>query len=264
MKLNKELVRELLNKGNSIRKIARDNNISNKTLTYWVHKWDLIGKYNKPIYNENYFSKINTKEKAYILGFILGDGYLIDNNFEITLSKKDISFLQLFQNEIGSNITIDDTYKPKEKRFPRCRTHVKNKSICKDLKMLFGGFKKEDRHVPIIKKSLQKYLVLGFFDAEGCLTFGYRKDRNRFWGKLFITSQLKMLEGIQNILLEWNISSSITKRKTENCYDLYVRTKDLVKICKKLQLDDIQSLERKQEKIKALLRLKSDEFGETT
>ena len=103
-----------------------------------------------------------------------------------------------------------------------------------------------------IKKELKKYLLLGFFDAEGCITYGIRKDRNRFWGKVFFTSQLKMLEGIQNILINFEISSSIKKRKKENCYDLYIRTKDFYKIIQLLQ-DDL-GLSRKQQKIEALLR----------
>lgn len=252
MELTKEYCEEKLKNGWSIRRIARQNNIPNKTLNYWINKWGLKSNYNKPIYNEYYFSKVDSKEKAYLLGFLLGDSSLIEHNLEITIAKKDIEFLKLLQNEIGSNIIIDNTYNPKQRKYPRVRTSVGNKHILNSLKKLFGSFKKEDRHIPIIKKELKKYLLLGFFDAEGCITYGIRKDRNRFWGKVFFTSQLKMLEGIQNILINFEISSSIKKRKKENCYDLYIRTKDFYKIIQLLQ-DDL-GLSRKQQKIEALLR----------
>lgn len=254
MKLTKEYCKEKLELGWSIRKIARNNNIPNKTLNYWINKWELVSNYNKPIYNENYFNKIDTKEKAYLLGFLLGDSSLVEHNIEITIGKQDVKFLKFLSEEIGSNIIYDNVYNVSKKRYPRVRTSIGNKHILNSLKKLFGGFKKEDRHIPIISKKLRKFLLLGFFDAEGCITYGVRKDRGVFWGKVYFTSQLKMLEGIQNILIDYEISSSIKKRKTENCYDLYIRTKDFNKII--LLLNDDIGLLRKQQKIKALLRPK--------
>ena len=261
MKLEKEFVKKELKLGKSIRQIARENNIPNKTLNYWINKWNFKSKYDKPQYNEDYFSKIDTPNKAYILGFILGDGYLTKESFELTVSLKDMGVSRNFQNQVGGNVNIDKTFDNKTKRFPRARISVKNKRLIKDLNTLFGGHKKEDRHIPIIKKSLQKYLVLGFFDAEGTIVFGKRKNRNYLWSKLQITSQLKMLEGIQNILLDWEISSSIKKRRKENCYDLYIRNKDIVRFCNKVFETGIFCLGRKQDKIRAFLRLKSDENG---
>lgn len=253
MNLTKEYCEEKLKEGWSIRKIGRINNIPNKTVQYWTIKWNLLSNYNKPNYNEEYFKKIDTKEKAYLLGFLLGDSSLSNECLELSLAKSDIEILKLLSNEIGSNITIDNTYVKSEKRFPRVRTSIGNRIIIDFIKKLFGGLKKEDRHIPIINKELKKYLLLGFFDAEGCITYGIRKDRNIFWGKVYFTSQLKMLEGIQNILIDENISSTIKKRTKENCYDLYIRTNSFYKTIKLLNIPEL-GLKRKQEKINALLR----------
>ena len=38
---------------------------------------------------------------------------------------------------------------------------------------------KKGRNLPITSKKLEPYLLQGFFDAEGCITWGYRADRNR-------------------------------------------------------------------------------------
>lgn len=260
--ISKEFCKKELDSGKSIRQIGRENGIPNKTLNYWVNKWKLISKYNKPVYNELYFEKIDSKEKAYILGFLLADSSFDGISLEIGLMLEDIEFLNKLSSEIGSNITKDLTCIPEKRRFPRCRTHIKNKTISRNIRKLFGGCKKIDRHIPIIKKSLQLYLLLGFFDGDGCITYGIRKDRNRFWGKIYFTSQLKMLEGIQNILIDFNISSSIIPRKKEKCFDLYIRTKDFFKFCELIDNLNFNSLQRKHKKIKALLRPKSDEFGE--
>jgi hypothetical protein len=261
--IEKQIVINELNKGKSIRKIARDYDIPNKTLHYWVKKWQLKSDYKKPIYNEYFFNKIDSPEKAYILGFILGDGHLTKKVLEITLALNDLEVLKYISNNIGGNIRIDKTFNREKKRFPRCRLTIGNKPILRNLNMLFGGFLKEDRHIPIIKKSLEKYLVLGFFDAEGCITLGKRKDREKMWFKIYFTSQLKMLEGIQNILLNRGISSAIHKRKHNKCYDMYIRKKETFKLGKWLINDDNIGLIRKQKAVKALLRLESDEFGRT-
>jgi len=56
--------------------------------------------------DENFFENIDTKEKAYWLGFLYADGYVSQSNNRLTLdlSKKDYQQLEKFCNAVGANV----------------------------------------------------------------------------------------------------------------------------------------------------------------
>ena len=60
---------------------------------------------NKPIEykDENMFNKIDTPEKAYILGFILADGAIDDRAIELSVSLSDKEILYYTSQIIGEN-----------------------------------------------------------------------------------------------------------------------------------------------------------------
>lgn len=231
-KINPEELKEYLLQGQSYRDIAKIYECSPKKIEYVVKKYDLneFSKYQKPIYkNESYFRKIDTIEKAYILGFILGDGHLSDRVVEVTIAHGDKEILEIISNEIGCNIHDSFITDKEKRRFPRTRICINNTSIIKDVGMLFGGRLKQERHIPIISKELEPYLLKGFFDAEGCICFGYRKDRDRLWHKVQFTSQLGMLTGIQNILLKrFDIATRIYPKYDNRCYVMDISNKESI------------------------------------
>ena len=72
--MDKDFLKECLNKGMSTRDIEKICDKSHNTISYWIQKYDLQKK-SKFYKTDNYkFEKIDTKEKAYTLGFILADG----------------------------------------------------------------------------------------------------------------------------------------------------------------------------------------------
>ena len=214
--------------------------------------------------DRNYnFNKIDTPEKAYALGFILADGYINKKNLvELAICKKDIEIIEHISKTIESEIHIDNTFNKKTRRFPRVRTIKKIKDITK----FTGGRLKEERHYPIVKKELERYLLLGFFDGDGCITWGYRKDRNRIWQKVSFTSQLHLLEGVQQMLYKnLGISSVIRPKGDEKCYVIeFANKKDVLKFINFVYPNnDFIVLQRKYLKANAL-RLELEEFGGTT
>ena len=69
----------------------------------------------KYTYNKNYFEVINTKEKAYILGFLYADGCISSYYknerlkamaMEIQLKYDDIELLEKIKNELEANVPI--------------------------------------------------------------------------------------------------------------------------------------------------------------
>ncbi|MGM0411549.1 MAG: LAGLIDADG family homing endonuclease [Bacillota bacterium] len=234
--ITEKKLKNYLNQGMTNREIANQNdvNIEKSTVFYWIKKYGLQKKqkyYSNIDYNSNIFNKINTPVKAYIIGFILGDGYLNEKNgkyISITIALKDKQILDFIANKTGGRVRVYKKINRKQKKFPHATLRIGSNRIYNDIKKYCGGRLKEDRHLPIINKKLERYLILGFFDAEGCVTWGNRKDRNRLWQKISFTSKFKMLEGVQKVLLKNDISSKIKPKQNEKCYVLQFSDKNRV------------------------------------
>lgn len=264
--MDKELLEKYLEEGLTQREIAKIVGKGKSTVGYWITKYGLNdkSKYAKPKYKDpRMFNKINTPEKAYIIGYTLADGYISDNAIEFGCCLEDKEILQFVAEYIGANYTEDLTYIPEAKRFPRARINIGNSDLITDFNKHCSS--KENKHCPIIPKNLEKYLVQGFFDGDGCLTWGRRKDRNRLWQKISFTSSLKVLEGIQQILLkQCAISTIIRPKSNENCFVLeFANKRDVLKFLNFIYPDDsFIILKRKYNKAQAL-RLELGEFGES-
>ena len=242
--MDKEYLKECLDKGMSTRQISNECGLHHNTISYWITKYKLNnrGKYSKlPKYS---FEKIDTKEKAYVLGYILADGALNEkNSVEFVdnwkwIPAKEIQFVteKFYQSKYNEEVNKDE----------KC-----------------GRLKKE-RHYPRIEEDLERYMLLGFFDGDGCITWGRRKDRNRIWQKISFTSQLKLLEGVQKLLYrKLGISTIIRPKNNEDCYVLdFCEKDDVIKFCEYIYPnDDFIILNRKYIKYNAL-RLELEENGE--
>lgn len=259
--MEKEYLRKCITSGMSTRDIAQDCDLSNSNVRYWIKKYNLsqLSPYRK---TQNIkFEKIDTKEKAYVLGFILGDGH-INENYEvsITVAIRDVEVLEFLSKELNSKVFCNRHINKRNKQFPHASMHKKIPDILK----FTGGRLKEDRHYPRIRKDLESYLIQGFFDADGCITWGYRKDRNRIWHKVSFTSQYKLLEGVQKYLYNIGITTVVRPKSNERCYILeFANRSDVMKFYNHLYEDkDFIVLKRKYYKYNAL-RLELEENGES-
>lgn len=249
--------------GMSTRDIEKECGKSNKTVAYWIAKYDLwdLSKYKK---TKNYrFDKIDTKDKAYALGFILADS-AIDrgNSIKISVSMKDKAVCEYISTILNCRVFYDCTYDKKSGRFPRARLNKKIEDILK----FTGGAKKIERHYPRVRNDLEKYLLLGLFDADGCITWGRRKDKNRIWQKVSFTSQFNILLGVQKFLYSnLEITTSIKPKRGNNCYVLeFANRSDVLKFCEFIYSDkESIILHRKYLKYEAL-RLELEENGENS
>lgn len=98
-------------------------------------------------FNKDYFSKIDNANKAYWLGFIYADGYIVVNNnnrnyeLGIELNEKDVKLLEKFNNELNGVHKI--YFKHKKKKFngynyetDSCIIRIYSKNIVCDLMKL--------------------------------------------------------------------------------------------------------------------------------
>ena len=180
----------------------------------------------------NLFEKIENKEQAYLIGYLTGDGGFNPPTHKrlarLYVSSNNESIIQGFKEEfcpdsiISSKIPVNNSenYNIVSNKL----SYVLNfSSKFSETFNKFGvlGIKKNRTLVNISKKFMRQY-ILGLFDADGHISFGFRKDRNRLWGNFGITHQsYDVLSKVQKFLNEeLNIASSILTRKDEDCMDL--------------------------------------------
>lgn len=166
-------------------------------------------------YNKNYFSNINTKEKAYWLGFLSADGYVTtDNRFGMELSIRDISHMQLFLDDLEYNGNISTRTRNNGKT--SCQFQIKNSKLYKDLlmcgitreKTMNLSFPREN----ILTIDLYPHFIRGFFDGDGSFIFyeydRIRKDRNnKIYKGIYkeislVCGSAVFLEEMKNIIFE--------------------------------------------------------------
>lgn len=150
-----------------------------------------------PHLNDNFFQIINTKEKAYWLGFLFADGCItIDKRtgskrLHIHISKKDEWIINNFAKVINAN--INKILLNKDEAL--IRLIIGNKSMCDDL-INIGCIPRKSKKLLLPKlenRSLYLAFLLGFFDGDG--TQGTSK---------ITTTSLKFLEQIKKRFLVKN------------------------------------------------------------
>lgn len=258
--MDKNFLEDCLEKGMSTRDIEKICDKSRSTILYWINKYNLANK-SRHMKKENYrFEKIDSREKAYTLGFILADAAITETNTEVSVAIKDKCVVEFISKIVDGSVICSNNFNKKTRVFPKARM---TKRIV-DITKFTGGMAKIDRHYPRIREDLERYLIQGLFDSDGCITWGRRKDKNRIWQKISFTSQLKILEGVQQYLLKkLNISTIVRPKSNEKCYILeFANQYDVLKFCEHIYPnEDFIILNRKYLKYKAL-RLELEENGE--
>lgn len=172
--LNKAIINNYLG-GKSGIKIAKEVNKS-PSYVYEILKKNQIPIRDKHKMNglevfEDFFEKIDCEEKAYWLGFLMADGYVLKpNKIGLALSVKDISHLEKFKKSIGSNAKIGQYETSGYSSAEYCRLMVFSNKMYFDLvshgccpnKTFVAAF-------PDINEELYRHFVRGYFDGDGSL-----------------------------------------------------------------------------------------------
>lgn len=123
--------------------------------------------------NKDYWKEIDSEVKAYILGFIYGDGNITGKNrVQIKMSKADSYILDPFINEACKGIELDKVNETKKRGvgIELIHFYINSDDWCRDLqkwgvernKSLLGNLT-----FPNINKSLECHFIRGYFDANG-------------------------------------------------------------------------------------------------
>lgn len=198
-------------------KIAKMINVSYSSLKNYMYKQNIKCRELQRQFNENFFSKIDSECKAYWLGFLMADGcvYKRKNSYMLTigLQKGDKNHLQKFHNDISSNKKIWFS--------KNCISSLHSSNImCNDLIKL-GCVPKKSLILkfPKINKELQHHFIRGYFDGDGCISYGYYKGSGLTARTTFVCGSYDFLYQLKKIL---NLPCKVFKRKNVNCYSIGV------------------------------------------
>tara|TARA_R100000951_G_scaffold90331_1_gene78547 strand:- start:211 stop:1026 length:816 start_codon:yes stop_codon:yes gene_type:complete len=188
--------------GESCSSLGKRFPVSSGTISKFLKKNGIvvINRQNQQIgLNKTIFSNIDTEEKAYWLGMLYADGYMSKegNRISLTLKELDKPHLMKFVKFLGGNLKI--AYRERLKAF---RVSVRCKQIHSDLVKLGCVPNKTWKlnKIPHIPHRLKIHFLRGYFDGDGCITFGQKYKDGRRGVVINIVSNKAMLDAICGFL----------------------------------------------------------------
>lgn len=192
-----------------------------------------MSKTKKHITNENYFDAIDTPNKAYSLGVLMADGS-ISRNHQVSISQKveNADLLNYLCDEfgfIGYYNLNPKRVKGGSKYYPRLS--FVNKRLSKSLQRV--GMIPSKTHkcrLPKLSKELMPYLVLGWFDGDGCIHISKQKSGSGFHTVFQISGTRKSMIDMYHYLNDLGIRVKYRHHdKNGKCYIVYAYAKETIK-----------------------------------
>lgn len=170
---------------------------------------------------EDYFENINSKDKAYFLGFIIGDSdinIISPNNkrLDISIHPEDHQILDRLCKYLKCNelpkLCYYHSYK-RDKIYQRYRLIIYNHKIVDDLVQNFGGLKKDDRLNYNVPRKLVSHFIRGIFDADGGISSWIENKNQRHRYELSISGRYQLLNKVLNDI-GWSDKIKINKDRS--------------------------------------------------
>ena len=175
-----------------------------------------------------FFDSIDNPIKAYWLGFITADGYVVDDQYggtyelSIELSNTDEEHLYKFKKDISSNANITNRKKSPfvnkgyDKEYTMSQIRIYSKHLVKALSQYnVVQNKTYSLSFPEISDEYVWDYIRGYFDGDGCINI---KGMTTPYGKYheysrvsFVCKRIEFLESLKNIFEKHSISSYIVK-----------------------------------------------------
>jgi|SRR3989344_221012 len=267
----KQKFKELYKKGESTITIAKKLQVSDGSVRNYLIKFGIklrnkkeafkmakeMGRAKFPIPKQHKIpesSKKLTKEKAYVLGVLCGDGYLNKSpkGCTISLNSIDEEFVQRFSKCLRKIYKItpkEHLVKLKNGWNNQHRSRLCSKKVIKDLERYHRNFRTFEWRIPkeILEEKQDIWIkfLQGFFDSEGYVS-------NKIKNKKIIgaSASIKGLEEIKELLNNLDIKSSIYSNKKRKAKLIHIGDKKSMEMFnKKISF----TIRRKKENLKRLI-----------
>lgn len=158
---------------------------------------------------EDFFDIIDSEEKAYILGFIYGDGYVSSKKGMIRIRLKLID--EALLKEIVKSIYNCERpllYQKRDGNLYSCELNIDSRHMCKTLEN-YGcvqGKSKKIFYPDCVPTHLHNHFIRGVFDADGSAIISplkSGKEKGLIKINFSIIGYVKFIEQIQNKLVEY-------------------------------------------------------------
>ena len=246
-KTSNEIEKEILRRyelGESSEEIAKTFEMNGSTVCRIVKRLGgeiRPGEENKRIYNirQDYFNKIDTEEKAYLLGFLYADGSISKNrnSIKIEVHEQDSDILDKFINaifidnkpkistdqKIYKYITITSKYMKEDLIAQGC---VPNKTFLVTM--------------PKLEKEMINHFFRGVYDGDGSIAIGSNKRV-----RVCLTGYDKFLTEVGNILFNNDIVPRYQQVKPKVSNLIISKKADVIKCLDFLYKDSSIYLNRK-------------------
>ena len=216
-------------------------------------------------YDESFFEKVDSIEKAYFLGLIYSDGCLVYNpekylyKIYLKLHSKDKEILIRFIESIQGEMKIWDN-----KRRDMCEVSVSGKKIIMDLNKLgVHPNKTFTLTYPKIDENLERHFLRGYFDGDGCIRINTDKRDGSERGDLRIVGgsdeMINKINERMHILFGVNLNKPYGPKNSKFKYIGWGAMRDIEKIYNGFYSDCDLFLQRKKttfDKVITLVRNK--------
>ena len=159
--------------------------------------------------NYNYFNTIDSKLKAYLVGYIAADGGIRDNSVNFMIQRKDKGILIKICEELnidkGRIIDFDSYRSGEDKKFPSCRLSICSKQIVSDLNKYNIIRNKSNIDIDMfacIPDDYKDSWLVGYLDGNGSFA-------KRTYGQVNVISNHATIQSIARYVeSKYNITSN--------------------------------------------------------
>ncbi len=243
--------------------IADELGIASTTVGKYLKENNIRRTHQKYKFDENYFGKINTSNKAYFLGLIYADGciYPLRNSLAIKLTREDNYILEEFKKDVKSNKPL---YQRRSELIKgtsyvgkaQSKIELNSRTLIEDLEKLGVVQNKSliltfPNHLP---NAFMHDFLRGYFDGDGCIYNSQGRIMLNFTGS----------ENFCKGLCSWletnlDITVKCKQDKRGKSWYLYIlRIADVLKFCNYIYQDkQALKLNRKYKKFEEYLKTKN-------
>ena len=196
-------IKDLYLSGKTLKQVSDELGISSSSVFKYIKKMQIPTRIRRYDINHDYFEKIDSNSKSYLLGYLFADANIIFSTInrsygiKLKLNKKDEHILNFLQSEIGSNYPIVD-----EKGTNCSSVHISSKKMASDLiKLGCVPVKSLILEYPNIDKKYWNSFIHGYFDGDGNIyyndKFGSKQRQFKLLGTFkFLTSIKEYLNSL--------------------------------------------------------------------